>query len=71
MKAYANNQGIQCIGDIRIYVGLDREDVWSHQDSFLLDDDGRPLFIAGVPPDYFSKTGQRWGHPCLLYTSLR
>ena len=71
VKAYANKQGIQCIGDIPIYVGLDSEDVWSHQDSFLLDDDGRPLFIAGVPPDYFSKTGQRWGNPIYDWDYLK
>lgn len=63
VKNYANAHDIQCIGDIPIYVGIDSEDVWSHQESFLLDDEGRPTFIAGVPPDYFSKTGQRWGNP--------
>ena len=53
--------------DIPFYVGLDSLDVWMNQDEFLLGADGKPTFIAGVPPDYFSKDGQRWG--CLLYTS--
>ncbi len=63
LKAYANKQGIELMGDMPIYVGIDSSDVWCNQSSFLLDDDGRPTFIAGVPPDYFSETGQRWGNP--------
>ncbi len=51
------------MGDIPFYVGLDSADVWAHRENFLLDQDGRPTFIAGVPPDYFSATGQRWGNP--------
>ena len=51
------------VGDIPFYVGLDSADVWAHRENFLLDQDGRPTFIAGVPPDYFSATGQRWGNP--------
>lgn len=71
VKRYANEQGIQCIGDIPIYVGIDSEDVWSHQESFLLDEDGHPIFIAGVPPDYFSETGQRWGNPIYDWEYLK
>lgn len=63
LKRYLNRLGIQVVGDIPIYVGIDSEDVWSHQDQFLLDKNGEPTFIAGVPPDYFSPTGQRWGNP--------
>lgn len=63
LKEYANSKGIIIMGDIPIYVGLDSEDVWSNRKQFLLDDDGRPVFIAGVPPDSFSATGQRWGNP--------
>lgn len=63
VKKYANDNGIDIVGDIPIYVGLDSEDVWSNQENFLLDTLGNPTFIAGVPPDYFSKTGQRWGNP--------
>lgn len=63
LKKYANSLGIQMMGDIPFYVGLDSADVWAHRENFLLDQDGRPTFIAGVPPDYFSATGQRWGNP--------
>ena len=63
LKAYANKNGIEILGDIPIYVGIDSADVWENKSNFLLDKDGRPTFIAGVPPDYFSKTGQRWGNP--------
>lgn len=51
------------MGDLPFYVGVDSADVWGGKDNFLLDTDGRPIFIAGVPPDYFSETGQRWGNP--------
>lgn len=63
LKTYANKKEISIIGDMPIYVGLDSEDVWMNQESFLLEEDGTPSFIAGVPPDYFSKFGQRWGNP--------
>ncbi len=63
LKKYANSLGIQMVGDIPFYVGLDSADIWAHRENFLLDQDGRPTFIAGVPPDYFSATGQRWGNP--------
>ena len=63
LKRYANDRGISIIGDIPIYVGLDSVDVWAGRENFLLDADGRPTFVAGVPPDYFSRTGQRWGNP--------
>ena len=52
MWKYANSLGIQMMGDIPFYVGLDSADVWAHRENFLLDQDGRPTFIAGVPPDY-------------------
>ena len=61
---YAHCHGIRIIGDIPIYVALDSADVWAHQDCFLLDrETGCPTHVAGVPPDYFSETGQRWGNP--------
>ena len=63
LKKYANKKGIKVMGDIPIYVGIDSLDVWSGQENFLLGADGKPTFIAGVPPDYFSATGQRWGNP--------
>ena len=63
LKEYANRKGILMVGDIPFYVGIDSLDVWKDRKSFLLDKDGRPTFIAGVPPDYFSPVGQRWGNP--------
>lgn len=63
LRKQANDQGIEIIGDIPIYVGIDSDDVWSYQEGFLLDKDGRPTYIAGVPPDFFSEDGQRWGNP--------
>ncbi len=63
VKKYMNSKGIAIVGDMPFYVGIDSVDVWAHQDDFLLDKKGKPTYIAGVPPDYFSKTGQRWGNP--------
>ena len=63
LKQYANQKGIYIMGDIPFYVGIDSLDVWQAREDFLLDEDGHPRFIAGVPPDYFSVTGQRWGNP--------
>lgn len=63
LKKYANDKGIDIMGDIPIYVGIDSLDVWSCRENFLLDAQGKPSFVAGVPPDYFSATGQRWGNP--------
>jgi 4-alpha-glucanotransferase len=61
---YANQKGLRIVGDLPFYVGFDSCDVWAHQETFLLDPNTKePLWIAGVPPDYFSKTGQRWGNP--------
>lgn len=63
LREHAHSQGIQIIGDIPIFVAHDSADVWSHPDLFYLDDQGNPTVIAGVPPDYFSPTGQLWGNP--------
>ena len=70
LRGYANERGIQIIGDIPIFVALDSADVWAHPDVFRLDDDLRPTVVAGVPPDYFSATGQLWGNPIFDWTSL-
>lgn len=63
LKAYAHDRGISIIGDLPLYVAHDSAEVWSRPALFHLDDKGRPEVIAGVPPDYFSSTGQRWGNP--------
>ena len=63
LKEYANRSGVLLFGDLPIFVAHDSADVWAQRDYFQLDDDGRPTVVAGVPPDYFSATGQRWGNP--------
>lgn len=63
LKAQANRQGISIIGDTPIFVAYDSADVWANRHLFFLDDKGRPTVVAGVPPDYFSKSGQLWGNP--------
>lgn len=63
LKTYANGKGIQIIGDIPLYVSGDSADVWVHGDLFELDERKNPINVAGVPPDAFSETGQRWGNP--------
>ncbi len=63
LKRYCNERGILVIGDVPIYVAYDSADVWSHSDLFKLTRSKKPRFVAGVPPDYFSATGQLWGNP--------
>ena len=63
LKAYCNGLGLRIIGDIPLYVAADSADVWAHPKLFKLDSDLRPVKVAGVPPDYFSETGQLWGNP--------
>ena len=71
IKKYANERGILIFGDIPLFVGYDSADVWARRDCFLLDDEGRPKVVAGVPPDYFSATGQLWGNPHYAWESMR
>ena len=71
MKAYVNSLGIQIIGDMPIYVAMDSADVWSEREQFLLDSEGHPQKVAGVPPDYFSEDGQLWGNPLYNWESMR
>jgi 4-alpha-glucanotransferase len=63
VKNYANDRGIKIFGDIPIFVAYDSADVWANQHLFQLNEHGKATAVAGVPPDYFSKTGQRWGNP--------
>lgn len=63
LKQYANDHGIKIIGDIPIFVAPDSVDVWANRELFYLDKEGQPKVVAGVPPDYFSETGQLWGNP--------
>jgi len=70
VQAYAHKAGIRIIGDLPIYVALDSADVWTNREYFQLSDEGQPLKIAGVPPDYFSATGQCWGNPIYRWDRL-
>jgi len=63
LKAYANARGVRIIGDVPIFVAHDSADVWANRQLFQLKEDGEPGLVAGVPPDYFSAAGQRWGNP--------
>lgn len=63
LKAYANEKGISIVGDMPIFVSIDSSDVWANKGLFCLDSKGYPTEVAGVPPDYFSATGQLWGNP--------
>ncbi len=63
LRQYANARGIRLFGDVAIFVAHDSADVWAHRECFQLDGQGQPTVVAGVPPDYFSVTGQRWGNP--------
>ena len=63
LKQYANERGVKLFGDMPIFVAHDSADVWAEPELFTLDETGQPETVAGVPPDYFSETGQRWGNP--------
>ena len=71
LRSYARQAGIRVIGDIPIYVALDSADVWTNREYFQLSEDGQPIKIAGVPPDYFSATGQCWGNPIYRWDRLQ
>ncbi len=71
LKADCNRRGIQLVGDIPIFVAHDSADVWTSPDQFKLNDDGSPIVVAGVPPDYFSATGQLWGNPLYNWDHMR
>lgn len=63
LRERAAARGVRFLGDVPIFVAYDSAEVWAHRELFLLDEDGAPTVVAGVPPDYFSTTGQRWGNP--------
>ena len=71
LKRYANDNGIQIVGDVPLYVSGDSSDVWTNTDIFLLDDELNPADVGGVPPDYFSETGQLWGNPVFNWQRLK
>ena len=71
LKSYANKNGIKLIGDIPIYVSPDSSDVWADPQLFLMDEELNPTAVAGVPPDYFSETGQLWGNPLYNWEEMK
>ena len=71
LRSIADRQGIRLLGDLAIYVAPDSADVWSNQEMFDLAPNGTPRAVAGVPPDYFSETGQRWGNPLYSWDRLK
>jgi 4-alpha-glucanotransferase len=71
LKAHARAKGVRLIGDLPFFVSPDSSDVWAHPELFLLDAQHRPRVVAGVPPDYFSAQGQRWGNPIYDWDALR
>lgn len=70
LKAYCGQQGIDVVGDVPIYVAHDSADVWANAGLFRLAADGRPTHVSGVPPDYFSEDGQRWGNPLYRWDKM-
>ena len=70
LKKYANSKGIKIIGDMPLYVAYDSVEAWTSPQNFILDENSKPLHVAGVPPDYFSKTGQLWGNPVYNWEHL-
>jgi len=71
LKKYCNDSDIRLIGDIPIFVALDSAEVWANQEMYYLDENGQPTIVAGVPPDYFSKTGQLWGNPLYRWDEMK
>ena len=71
LKNYANKKGLKIVGDMPIFVAFDSADVWANPDKFYLGKTGAPTVVAGVPPDYFSETGQRWGNPLYRWDEMK
>ena len=70
LKEHARARGLRLIGDLPFFVSPDSSDVWANPDLFMLDEERRPRFVAGVPPDYFSSKGQLWGNPVYDWEAL-
>ena len=71
LQSYCAERKIRILGDVAIFVSYDSADVWTHPEIFELDDQRKPIRVSGVPPDYFSATGQRWGNPLYKWGVLR
>jgi len=71
LREYALQRAVRIIGDLPIFVAYDSADVWTHREYFQLDETGKPTAVAGVPPDYFSETGQLWGNPLYDWRRMR
>jgi len=70
LRKYANEKGIKIIGDMPIFIAFDSADLWANKELFTVDEDGKLTFVAGVPPDYFSATGQLWGNPLYKWDEM-
>lgn len=71
LRTYAHDRGVRLFGDLPIFVAHDSADVWAHRSYFKLDTQGQPVVVTGVPPDYFSADGQRWGNPHYDWTAMQ
>ncbi|HJW10625.1 MAG TPA: 4-alpha-glucanotransferase, partial [Albitalea sp.] len=71
LKAYANERGVKIVGDAPIFIAYQSAEVWARQELFELDANGKPTVVAGVPPDVFSATGQRWGNPLYDWPAMK
>lgn len=71
LKSYANERGVQIMGDMPLYVSDDSVELWAHPELFMLDSEGKPAEVAGVPPDYFSEDGQLWGNPLYDWKKMK
>lgn len=71
LREHAQSRGVRLLGDLPFYVAPDSAETWVHRDQFQLDADGRPTAVSGVPPDYFSETGQLWGNPLYDWQAVR
>ena len=70
VRKYANEKGIKIIGDMPIFIAYDSSDLWANKELFTVDEEGKLTFVAGVPPDYFSETGQLWGNPLYKWDEM-